>query len=234
MKILTISDLHGRTSWKEADFSAYDRVVFLGDYTDSFVVDDTTIFNNLSEIIQLKCRKPGKFILLIGNHDAQYLYFPHYRCAGFRAWAQPDLSRLFNKYETLFQVAHQESKYLFTHAGVTGKWLARLLKATGHDPQAVTPAFGLAPLLNDLNGQPLRKRNILFEVGPVRGGMDSCSGPVWADRSETCADFLPGFHQVVGHTPINDITTYGNEAGSITYTDVLETQTRFYELVIPD
>ncbi len=58
MKILTISDLHGRTVWKQADFNGYARVVFLGDYTDSYVEDDLTIFNNLSEIIQPH-RRPG-------------------------------------------------------------------------------------------------------------------------------------------------------------------------------
>lgn len=87
MEILTISDLHGRTVGKEADFNAYDQIVFLGDYTDSYVEADETIFNNLSEIILLKRREPDKFVLLIGNHDAQYLHFSHYRSSGFRVWA---------------------------------------------------------------------------------------------------------------------------------------------------
>ena len=234
MKLLTISDLHGRTTWKQADFSACDRVIFLGDYTDSFVVDDATIFNNLSEIIQLRRKQPTKFILLIGNHDAQYLHFPHYRCSGFRAWAQPALSTLFSKHESLFQIAYQEGPYLFTHAGVSSRWFSKLLAKTQTDGQPITPGFDVANLLNGVHRQSLRFRNVLFEVGPKRGGMDSFSGPVWADRDETRNDFLPGYHQVVGHTPIDDITTYGDEAGSITYTDVLETRTRFYELAIPD
>lgn len=44
MTILTISDLHGRTVWREADLTRYDKVIFLGDYTDSYVVDDETIY----------------------------------------------------------------------------------------------------------------------------------------------------------------------------------------------
>ena len=234
MKLLIISDLHGRIVWKEADFSRYGRVVFLGDYTDSFVVDDDTIFNNLSEIIQLKCRNAAKFILLIGNHDAQYLHFPYYRCSGFRAWAQPALSTLFTKHEALFQIAHQEGTYLFTHAGVSGNWFTRLRTKMQLDEYSDTPGFDVANLLNDVHRQSLRFRNILFDVGPKRGGMDSFSGPVWADRDETRTDFLPGFHQFVGHTPIDDITTYGSATGSITYTDVLEKRTKFHEIVIPD
>lgn len=234
MKVLTISDLHGRTVWKEVNFSAYDRIIFLGDYVDSYNVDDETIYNNLREIIQLKRRQPDKFVLLTGNHDAQYLHFPHYRCSGFRAWAQPALSDLFRQHQTLFDIAHQGEAHLFTHAGVTNKWLSYLLLKIGHDAALITPDFDLAGLLNDIHKQPLTFRNILFEVGPRRGGYDAFSGPVWADRSETKVDYLTGFHQVVGHTPVDDFTIFQGESGSITYTDVLRNKTAFYELTIPN
>lgn len=230
MDILIISDLHGRTVWKEAPVTDYDHVVFLGDYTDSYDVPDETIYRNLVDIIRLKQRRPAQFTLLIGNHDAQYLHFPHYRCAGFRPRAQPSLSALFVKYETLFQVAYQHGPYLFSHAGLSNRWLDRLLAQTGHNRADVTPAFGLADLLNQLHRKPLKERNILFEVGPHRGGFDQCSGPVWADRSETKSDYLAGFHQVVGHTPTPIFRTFGDATGSITYTDVLETQTDFFTI----
>ena len=234
MKFLTISDLHGRTAWKEINFDTYDRVIFLGDYTDSYNVNDETIYSNLYDIIQLKQATPDKVALLIGNHDAQYLHFPYYRCSGFRAGMQPALSELFAKYAPLFQIAYQRGAYLFTHAGVTNRWLARLLEKTGHETFLVTPDYDLAGLLNEIHQQPISKRNLLFDVGPKRGGYDSFSGPVWADRSETKIDYLLNFHQVVGHTPIDEFTTYGDKGGSITYTDVLQTKTAFYEIIIPD
>ncbi len=234
MKILIISDLHGRSVWKEAYFSAYDRVIFLGDYTDSFVESDETIYENLKEIIQLKRKKPNKVILLIGNHDAQYLHFPHYRCSGYRPHTQPALSTLFAKHESLFQVAHQEADYLFTHAGVSSNWLAYAQQKVAKELPDLKPDKGMAKFLNELHRQPLRLRNLLFEVGPERGGLDAFSGPVWADRTETFIDFLPDFHQIVGHTPVDDFTTASNQTGSITYTDVLETKTAFYEIIIPD
>ena len=234
MKILIISDLHGRSAWKEAPVNDYDRIVFLGDYTDSFVESDETIYENLKEIIQLKRKKPNKVILLIGNHDAQYLHFPHYRCSGYRAHTQPALSTLFAKHESLFQVAHQETNYLFSHAGVSNKWLAYAQQKIAKDLPGLTPETGMAKFLNELHRQPLRLRNLLFEVGPFRGGNDAFSGPVWADRTETITDFLPDFHQVVGHTPVDDFMTASSETSSITYTDVLETKTAFYEIIIPD
>ncbi|GAB4046490.1 metallophosphoesterase [Spirosoma litoris] len=234
MKFLIISDLHGRTVWKEADFTDYDQVIFLGDYTDSYIVDDETIYSNLNDIIQLKQSNPDKFVLLIGNHDAQYLHFPSYRCSGFRAWAQPALTDLFDKHYHLFHMAYQHGTYLFTHAGITNKWLMRFLTKIGNEGLTITPSYYLAGLLNEVYGEPSPLRNLLFEVSARRGGHDPFSGPIWADRSETKFDYLAGFHQVVGHTPIDDFMTIGNENGSITYTDVLQTKTAFYEITIPD
>ncbi|GAB4040922.1 metallophosphoesterase [Spirosoma gilvum] len=234
MTILTISDIHGRTVWKEINTATYDRIVFLGDYTDSYVFDDETIYNNLLDIIQLKQSQPDKIVLLIGNHDAQYMHFPHYRCSGFRGLAQPALSEVFDEYGMLFQIAYQQRTYLFTHAGVTNRWLARLLANTDNHTLTVTPDYDLAELLNDVHQRSMSYRNLLFEVGPRRGGHDPSGGPIWADRYETKLDYLTGFHQVVGHTPINEFTTFGDAYGSITYTDVLQTKTAFYEITIPD
>ena len=234
MNILTISDLHGRTVWKEAQMDRYDRVIFLGDYTDSRVVDKETIYTNLNQIIRLKQQRPDKYVLLLGNHDAQYMHYPHYRCSGFRARSQPELSRLLAAHDTLFQIAHQQGDYLFTHAGVTNQWLNHLLLETGLPSPVLAPDYDVAGLLNGVHRQPFTLQKLLFEAGPVRGGTDAVSGPVWADRSETQKDHLAGFHQVVGHTPVPDFTTFGDESASITYTDVLQTKTAFYEIIIPD
>ncbi|QJW88806.1 metallophosphoesterase [Spirosoma taeanense] len=234
MKCLSISDLHGLTVWQQINFDAYDRIIFIGDYTDSYEVNDETIYKNLNDIIQLRQQYPQKVVLLIGNHDAQYLHYPHYGCSGFRMWAQPSLSNLFARHKALFQIAHQEGAYLFTHAGVTNRWLARLLTQTGRQTSTITSDFNVADLLNDVHGQSQSVRDLLFEAGPRRGGSDPFSGPVWADRTETRADYLKGFHQVVGHTPTDDFLTIGDATGSITYTDVLQTKTAFYEFEMPD
>ncbi|WP_338875592.1 metallophosphoesterase [Spirosoma sp. SC4-14] len=232
MKLVTISDLHGRTMWKDLNVNDYDQVIFLGDYTDSYVVDDDTIYTNLSDIIGLKRLYSDKVILLIGNHDAQYIHYPNYRCSGFRTWAQAELTALFAQNQDLFQIAHQHNAYLFTHAGITNQWLARLLAKTNHTMETITPTYDLAGLINSIHQQPLQ--SILFEVSPKRGGSDSFGGPVWADRSETRVDYLTNFHQIVGHTPTDQFLTIGNTRSSITYTDILQTRTAFYEVEIPD
>ncbi|MCY7349366.1 MAG: metallophosphoesterase [Cytophagaceae bacterium] len=228
MRILAIGDLHGRVLWQQVNVNDYDQVIFIGDYTDSYVYDNAHIYENLKKIIRLKKQQPNRVSLLLGNHDAQYLHFPRYRCSGFRPEAQRQLTVLFKKNQDLFAVAHQEGNYLFTHAGVSGAWLAdaqaRRVLPNGPDDR-------LADQLNHLHADP-KRQHILFEVGPVRGGYDSFSGPTWADRAETRDDYLPGYHQVVGHTPISDITTFGDARSSITYIDVTETREEFFEITL--
>lgn len=234
MRLLSISDLHGRDVWKTVDVNAYDRIVFLGDYTDSYDLDDNTIYVNLSEILALKQRMPDKITLLIGNHDAQYMYYPKYACSGFRPQAQEKLTELFVTHRACFQIAYQQGTYLFSHAGITTRWLATLLTQTGQARSDFRPSYNLADMLNQAHQQSDQLRDLLFAVGPVRGGYDPYGGPVWADRSESRVDYLTGFHQVVGHTPTKSFLTVGNKTSSITYTDVLRTKIAFYEVIIPD
>jgi len=54
MKHIIIGDLHGKDCWKEINISAYDKVVFLGDYVDHWNLPDLKISQNLEEIIKVK------------------------------------------------------------------------------------------------------------------------------------------------------------------------------------
>ncbi|MFD1141899.1 metallophosphoesterase [Larkinella insperata] len=233
MKIITISDLHGLSSWLRITIDQYDKVIFLGDYTDSYELSDEAILENLRQIVALKKQHPEKIILLIGNHDAQYIHFPHYRCSGFRPSMQPALSDLFHAHQSLFQIAHQEASYLFTHAGVSNRWITQLPKANLRSKLNLDPLDHnqLAALLNRMH-QDRMLRTVLFDVSYFRGGSDEAGGPVWADKRETATDYLTGLHQVVGHTPVPEFVTIGDENSSITYTDVLQTQETFYTLEV--
>ena len=50
------------------------RVVFIGDYFDCFEnIPTSEQIENFNNIIALKKAQPEKFIVLIGNHDYQYM-----------------------------------------------------------------------------------------------------------------------------------------------------------------
>lgn len=228
MKILAIGDIHGRNIWKDTNFNAFDKVVFIGDYVDSYDVSDWETYLNLKDIIEQKKAQPDKIVLLLGNHDIQYLHFPDYKCSGFREDFQNDLTALFVDNKALFQVAYQVKNYLFTHAGVSRKWYNEYLDFFKKDKNKSVGDV--------LNGMYLEHKayNALFQTGLLRGGEALCGGIVWADKRETQADFLFGFHQIVGHSPVPEIEhiEWDGLETSITYIDVLRWSDKFYEIEI--
>jgi 3',5'-cyclic AMP phosphodiesterase CpdA len=228
MKHIIIGDLHGQDIWHRIDFSKYEKVVFLGDYVDSFTISDEAILENLRQIIELKKREPEKFVLLLGNHDVQYLHYPHNRCSGFRASMQKDLTYLFDENKKFFNLAYQYKNYLFTHAGLSTVWYWELMRLPVVIRLSET-SENLADLLNKL--EETNARFMLYSAGYHRGGSGH-GGILWADRQETIRDSLDGYHQIVGHTAMEEVTRNAYPGTSITYVDVLQHHTYFHELDI--
>jgi len=218
MKILVVPDIHGRINWQQpvADFlnSALpeDRVVFLGDYNDSFTVPNRQMVDNFTDVLLLKQREPERVILLLGNHCFPYLFYPTFRCSGFRPELAPALHILFKEHHTLFQVACQFGHYLFTHAGVSEMWLQanrtaikQLLGVNSADTS------NLPHLLNQLL-QSGRGCQLLWQVSPDNGGADPVDGPLWVRPRLLDRGLLPGLVQVVGHTAQRNILHSINES----------------------
>jgi len=220
MKIISIGDIHGRQYWKEVDVTKYDKVIFVGDYTDQFPpMTDVEIETNLLEIIELKKNNPDKVVLLLGNHDIQYMFLDEgFGCSGFRPTMAQNLKMIFKHNKDLFQIAHQIDRYLWTHAGVSHGWY----EYNKPDIERIQKEFNCKDLADTLNHMLSMKENrLLHMVSRRRGGMYQFGGVTWADRVETMENYLDGYHQIVGHTPINQITLFGDEKGTIRYIDVL-------------
>lgn len=228
MKHVIIGDLHGKDCWKEVDPNQYDKVIFLGDYVDHWTLPDKVIYNNLREIIELKLAIPDKVELLLGNHDVQYLHFPHYLCSGYRPSMQHLLTQLFKEYGDLFSVAYQKDNYLISHAGVTNKWY-RQFNALSFIDKIRDETDTVADILNKV--ELTSHRWILHQAGASRGG-EGAGGVTWADRKELIEDMLDGYYQIVGHTVISDVECVEQEGKGALFIDVLDTFTYFHELDI--
>ena len=226
MKHLIIGDLHGKDCWKEIDINAYDKIVFLGDYVDHWNLPDQKIYENLQNIIKLKKKHAKKVELLLGNHDVQYLYYPHFLCSGFRPAMQRSLTEIFYNNKDLFGVAYQKDSHLFTHAGVTNSWYAEFLKLPLLQ-QIKDEQDTIADLINKI--EQTAQRWLLHKAGSIRGG-DGHGGVTWADRKEMIADMLDGYHQVVGHTVVPRVEIVRFSDKSVTFIDVLDTMTYFHEM----
>ena len=245
MKILTIGDIHGRDLWKfythgssyeydlwkvsieagadptnyefwkEFTYAQVDKIIFVGDYTDSFDKTNEQILENLKEIIKFKKALGDKVVLLLGNHDIQYI-IPNEVCSGFRSEMKFDLENLFKENIDLFKIAHLEigedgSKWLWTHAGVTSGWYEKdLLRSMNNEKYrfySITSEFlekdrEVDEIIN--KAFELRMDN-LWNVDSHSGGMDMWAGPVWVRPFILNYWPLEGYNQIVGHTPQADV-----------------------------
>lgn len=247
-RTITIGDLHGRPIWKKiiARKNEFDKIIFIADYFDSMdykqnniiirkAYTNEEILSNILEIIFFKKENPDLVELLTGNHDASYFYFPKFFCQGFRADAVHGIQALFHEHRRLFNVAYQYKNYLWTHAGVTNKWLAEF-KPLAEERKLWDDSLPLADILNMANETSLQEK--LFQTSGMRMH-PRCEYPVggiiWADKSETRRDAVSGLHQIVGHTPVERNLTIFNTANnsSMAYIDSLATEVGdFYELNI--
>ena len=217
--ILAIGDIHGRDKWKDIIDSysneRIDKIVFIGDYVDSFDISAEQQLMNLRELINFKLNNKQTVELLIGNHDIQYMvpteYLNKVKCSGFQETHYSDYHNIFKNYKELFNIAFQHKNWLFSHAGIHRGWYNFTFKQFHQEGES---------LAESLNHQLKNTNEILFDCGFKRGGSQKVGGPLWADKSETLRKPLQGYHQVVGHTIIKDITKYNKSNDtSITYID---------------
>lgn len=222
MKIISIGDVHGRPFWKKIDPKNYDKIIFTGDFVDSYIYTNEEILVNLMEIIELKKDFPDKVVLILGNHDLHYMWdYKTFGCSGYRPALYHDLHDQFNDNRNLFQVSFQMDNHIWTHAGISKGWY----KFNREVIEEYTDRFDCKTLAEVLNIILWTKDNhILHQVSDYRGGVYQYGGITWADRKETMNGYLPGYHQIVGHTPINEITMFGDDSGSIRYIDVQRNQ----------
>ena len=272
--ILTLGDIHGRSTWKDIvfggetefffwkssiehgylefddnyDFHKFDKIIFVGDYCDSYDMDNATILENLQDIILFANKYPDLVVLLLGNHDIQYIV-QNECCSGYRGEMRADLNKLFNDNKDLFKIAfldeHQTktriTKTLWTHAGVTKGWHTELLRDVNSPRYKHTDFFigsenwKIDKLLNV--AWDLRVDN-LYNVDSASGGMDLWAGPLWVRPHILNYFYLEGYDQVVGHTPqsaiytncpLDGVESNPSKLDRLTYTDALA-HGEFYEI----
>lgn len=241
MKTLTIGDIHGRRDWKRflfgnndlyrewrraADINKvdvvknllplydYDKIIFIGDYVDSFNVENIDMKENLQDIIHLARFERDRVVLLLGNHDVQYFIPKVSGCSGFRPEMMWDFQELFQRDRDLFHLAFQHKDWLWTHAGINEKFYG--------DHMENKPRQGTDDWAQVLNDMMRREENQVFQVSSYRGGASLYSGPLWTDKNELIKEPMPGMNQIVGHTPVDDITEVETPNASLVFVDTLE------------
>jgi hypothetical protein len=202
------------------NYTMYDKIIFVGDYVDSFTVSNLEIKKNLEDIIFFKKTCPDKVVLLLGNHDISYIV-PNQECSGFRSTMKWDLADIFTKNANLFKLAHQIGNVLWTHAGVTVGWWKEFEKEM-YDPKnrfidvaRDNMGANFADLLN--LGWDMKLESI-YNVDHISGGFQMWAGPLWVRPHVLNKNAMGGIKQIVGHTPQAAIW----ECENVVYIDCLE------------
>lgn len=217
MKTASIGDTHGTAVAVAVRkiIDEYDKIIFAGDYVDSSFIDNQTIIKNLSEIIELKKKYPGKIILLWGNHDVHYLLGNEYSCSGYRPEMKQELHEIFYSNYDLFQLSYQAGNYLWTHAGISAWWFEfRFSPFAGKQLKKAS----VAELLN----LAFEKRyKPIFDVGYLRGGDAETGGPLWCDIEELENDPWTRLNQIAGHNRVDKIQRITCHDKEVVFIDVL-------------
>ena len=200
MKIIVIGDIHGRNTWKDVLNSeeTWDKVIFLGDYWDSFDVPFDRQFYNFFDIMQFKKDNP-ETILLFGNHDLHYIIDSEY--SGYQSVFAYQIREAILKFKDNFKVVHQEDKYLFSHAGVTQRFLSDL----GVDK---------SNFVDTLNEYLVYKPKVFgFMYGGPRTdnyGDNIWQSPMWVRPHSLSINGLKSYLHIIGHTSVKQITIRSN------------------------
>lgn len=207
MKIIAIGDTHGRSHWKEIveKEKDADKIVFIGDYFDSFSIPFGVQLSNFMDILQFKNKNPHKVVLLIGNHDYHYLSVAGENYSGYQEKHQFDLNVIMNAQieAGVMQVAFQDGKFLFTHAGVTKTWLHSFNDAV---PMSVIRRLTASDAIDGIINRLFDNVPYRFKFnGTDNSGDDVTQGPFWVRPKSLVEDGIDDIIQIVGHTSVKMI-----------------------------
>jgi hypothetical protein len=207
---LAIGDIHGRSFWRhyiEEDFTEF---YFVGDYFDSFDLSFKIQYSNFIEICKA-AREDSRIKLCLGNHDYHYLSKITEMYSGYQENYFFMINRILEQNIDLMKVVYvTEDNYIISHAGVS-TWFMEQMKNAGYSN------------VEDINTAFNEDRTVLKFNGTNPYGDDITQSPLWIRPASLEKQPLPGYRQIVGHTPIHAIRTVRlpgkQQEASITYID---------------
>lgn len=212
-KTLILGDIHGEKLWEDVIKKEQpDKVIFIGDYFDSFHRTCLEQLANFERIIEYKRLNMDTTTLLVGNHDLHY--YPEIGFTGTSGyqWGGCTISieEMFNTNRKLLQAAHMVDNILFTHAGLTETWLQEVLGEIDIDKHYKE--------LDSLINSVWEHKPKAFVFVNDRSGVFSVNGdniyqsPMWVRPKSLMQDskkLAKHIIQVVGHTQQKEIEVKG-------------------------
>ena len=199
MKTIVVPDIHGRTFWKSVLDYFDSKIIFLGDYLDPYPnenINHKETINNFKDILSFKEKNIDRVILLIGNHDASYIFNDLCSCRHDRT-NHKLIHDLFETNKEFFNIYYKEDDVLFTHAGVLDDWYNSIkdINAYSDIEFALEDLWKTNPSL------------YLDWISIFRGGYSKYGSPIWADLREHALNTpfnKDSIFQIFGHTQLTE------------------------------
>jgi len=184
MKIAIISDIHQSTYWEKIikQKNNFDKIIFLGDEFDCWENKWPFQMENAENIIKFKIDNFDKVDLCWSNHATSY--FLDEKCSGFQFAYAIDIKDFYNKYKHLYKVVYIYDNWIFSHGGVSAKWM----KSCGIND------------INEINKLFEEKPGFFKWAGPDAYGNNAKEGPLWIRPEALSINFINNYNQMTGHT----------------------------------
>lgn len=223
---IVVGDIHGHDSWKKKLAHLHHihnhhiedidvkKIIFLGDYVDSFGVSIDKQISNLLDILKYKEINPNVVVLLLGNHDYHYWQDD----CQYSGWNRSTKTQTQSIYidqinRNMIQMIYNENigghEFVFSHAGVTNTWLNEVAEYQGdYDDGSVLNCEGYSVF-----NQKADFINIIMKTNPKVFDWNSIGGssptgntvtnsPIWVRPVSLLKDNIKGINQIIGHTYI--------------------------------
>lgn len=199
--IIIVPDVHCRDFYKPVLKMKDVKIVFLGDYLDPYPREELSFeagLANLEEIIQFKKDNPENVILLLGNHDFNYVWQKNW-ASRFNPKFSSEANRLYLENLNLFNPYKVIDNILFTHAGVSSGWMK-----TNKIEQEITEYIDINwnIFLHGAVGPTEESYLPIFDCGKIRGGWARYGGIFWNDVRENGYENPINYVQIFGHTQL--------------------------------
>lgn len=195
MKITVVADSHGSAvplGIARMNLEKSDKIIFLGDFFDHEEKEYNEQKQNFLNVIEFKKQNIEKVIVLIGNHDANYIL------PDLLKW-QPEhgeeIENLILQNLELIDFAYLENNWLFSHAGFSEVWMQNQLTCNEISED----------LIKFLNNQFHNGvfTNLRF-TGLSGYGDEITQNPLWIRPDSLMKSAVCGVNQIVGHTEVYD------------------------------
>lgn len=194
MRILVCGDIHCKPHILTSALQAtdWDLFVFLGDACDNFGATQEDNIEIINLLIETRKKYGDRFVWLLGNHDWGY-YDDTVNMTGHILAGSANIHYLLKENIDLWDLFYAKDGYIFSHAGISADFL---------------------PITRNIPYKELKEtigaNNPMNEVGFLCGGCSDTPSLLWARPEEVKPLPLDNI-QIVGHTPVEKITRWGEK-----------------------